>query len=231
MNRELFLRLQEKKRICLLWKKRQATQGEYKELIRMCRKRIRKAKAQLELNLATRIKWNKKLLYKYINSRRRTKENLRPLLDAAGNVTSEVFNAFFMTVFKSQVSYSQGTLLSDLEVLDGERNKAPTIQEKTVRDLLFHLDYHKTMGPDEIHPRVLRKPAEVTAKPFSTIYQHSWSTGEFSEHWRLASVIPIYKKGHKEDLGNYRPVSLNSMPGKVTEQIILRKIAWHLQGN
>ena len=44
-------------------------------------------------------------------------------------------------------------------------------------------------------------------------------------------MTPIYKKGHKEDVGNYRPVSLNSMPGKVTEQIILRKIAWHLQGN
>ena len=63
INRELFLRLQEKKRICLLWKKRQATQGEYKELIRMCRKRIRKAKAQLELNLATGVKGNKKLFY------------------------------------------------------------------------------------------------------------------------------------------------------------------------
>ena len=42
----------------------------------MCREKIRKAKAQLELNLAAGVKGNKKLFYKYINSKRRTRENL-----------------------------------------------------------------------------------------------------------------------------------------------------------
>ena len=115
MDRGLFLRLQEKKRIYLLWKKGWATQKEYKEVVKMCREKIRKAKAQLELNLATGVKRNKKLFYKYINSERRAKENLQPLLDATGNVTTEdkekaqVLNALFMSVFKSQTSYPQGT--------------------------------------------------------------------------------------------------------------------------
>ena len=61
MNRELFLRLQEKKRIYLLWKKGRATRKEYKEVVKMCREKIRKAKAQLELNLAAGVKGNKKL--------------------------------------------------------------------------------------------------------------------------------------------------------------------------
>ena len=75
MNRELFLRLQEKKRIYLLWKKGWTTQKEYRE-VKMCREKTRKAKAQLELNLASRVKKNKTLFYKYINSKRRTRENL-----------------------------------------------------------------------------------------------------------------------------------------------------------
>ena len=45
MNRELFLRLQEKKRTYFLWKKGRATQVEYKEVVRMCREKIRKAVA------------------------------------------------------------------------------------------------------------------------------------------------------------------------------------------
>ncbi|GAB0176869.1 mitochondrial enolase superfamily member 1 [Grus japonensis] len=46
-------------------------------------------------------------------------------------------------------------------------------------------------------------------------------TGEGPEDWRKASVTPVFKKGRKEDPGNYRPVSLTSIPGKVMEQLIL----------
>ena len=81
------------------------------------------------------------------------------------------------------------------------------------------LDCHKSIGPDEIHPRVLRELAEVIAEPLCIIYQHSLLTGEVPKDWRLASVTPIYKKGCKEDLGNYRPISLTSVPGKVMEQV------------
>ncbi|KFP64029.1 hypothetical protein N322_11995, partial [Cariama cristata] len=114
---------------------------------------------------------------------------------------------------------------------DGEQNEAPIIQGEMVSDLLLCLDTHKSMGPDGIHPRVLRELVEVLTKPLSIIYQQSWLTGEVSVDWRLANVKPIYKKGQKEDLGNYSPVSLTSVPGKVMEQIILSAIMRHVQDN
>ena len=40
--------------------------------------------------------------------------------------------------------------------------------------------------------------------------------------------MPMYKKGRREDLGNYRPVSVTSVPGKVMKQIILSAIMWHV---
>ena len=76
MNRELLLRIQEKKIIYLLWMKGRATWREYKEVVRMCREKIRWARGQLELNLAIEVKENKKISNKYINCKRRTKENL-----------------------------------------------------------------------------------------------------------------------------------------------------------
>ncbi|KAK4811018.1 hypothetical protein QYF61_015722 [Mycteria americana] len=90
---------------------------------------------------------------------------------------------------------------------------------------------HKSMGPDEIHPRVLKELAEVLTKPLSIIYQQSWLTGEVPADWRLANVTPIFKKGRKEDPGNYRPVSLTSVPGNLMEQIILSAITWHVENN
>ncbi|KAK4808463.1 hypothetical protein QYF61_005780 [Mycteria americana] len=48
---------------------------------------------------------------------------------------------------------------------------------------------------------------------------------------RLLNVTPVYKKGRKEDPGNYRPVSLTSVLGKMMEQIILSAITRHVEDN
>ncbi|KFP25921.1 RNA-directed DNA polymerase from mobile element jockey, partial [Colius striatus] len=98
-----------------------------------------------------------------------------------------------------------------------------------VKDLLAKLKACKSMGPDEMHPRVLRKLADVIAKPLSIIFEHSWRTGEVPEDWRKANVMPVFKKGRKDDPGNYRPVSLTSIPGKVMEQLILNVITEHMK--
>ena len=59
----------------------------------------------------------------------------------------------------------------------------------------------------------------MIAEPLSIIYQRCLLTGEVAEDWRLANVTPIYKKGCRDDPGNYRPVSQTLVLGKIMEQI------------
>ncbi|PKU39480.1 rna-directed dna polymerase from mobile element jockey- hypothetical protein [Limosa lapponica baueri] len=95
---------------------------------------------------------------------------------------------------------------------------------------VYNIHYiHKSMGPYGIHPRVLRELAEVIAGPLSIIFERSWRIGEVPEDWRKPDVIPVFKKGKKEDPGNYRPVSLTSIPGKVMERLILGAISEHME--
>ncbi|CAM4469255.1 unnamed protein product [Lepidochelys kempii] len=85
------------------------------------------------------------------------------------------------------------------------------------------------MGPDALHPRVLKQLVDVIAEPLAIIFENTWQSGEVPDDWKKADVVPIFKKGKKEDPGNYRPVSLTSVPGKIMEQVLKKSILKHLE--
>ncbi|PKU45147.1 rna-directed dna polymerase from mobile element jockey- hypothetical protein [Limosa lapponica baueri] len=100
-----------------------------------------------------------------------------------------------------------------------------------IQDFLLQLDVHKSMELNGIQPRVLKELADVIPGPLSVIFQWSWESGEFPVDWKLANVIPVFKKGKKEESGNYRPVGLTSVPGKIMEKVFLGVIEKHLRHN
>ncbi|GAB0189277.1 mitochondrial enolase superfamily member 1 [Grus japonensis] len=119
------------------------------------------------------VKDNKKGFFKYISSKRKTRENVGLLLNGVSALVTEetekveLLKAFFASVFTAKA------------------------------------------GPQESQTL------------------ESWRTGEVPKDWRKAT--PVFKKGKKENPGNYRPVSLTSIPGKVMEQLILGVISKHVE--
>ena len=85
------------------------------------------------------------------------------------------------------------------------------------------------MRPNEIHSGVLREMVGGVAKLLSIMFERSWQSGEVPTDGKRRNITPIFKKGKKEDPGNYRPVSVTSVSGKITKQILLKALLRYME--
>src|SRR5207249_1418045 len=56
----------------------------------------------------------------------------------------------------------------------------------------------------------------------------SYTTNTVPVKWKIARSTPIYKKGDKSDMKNYRPISVTSVASKIMEHIIVAQLNQHL---
>uniref|UniRef100_A0A8C3FC47 Reverse transcriptase domain-containing protein n=1 Tax=Chrysemys picta bellii TaxID=8478 RepID=A0A8C3FC47_CHRPI len=114
-------------------------------------------------------------------------------------------------------------------ITEGDTGGGITVSE--VETKLEHLNGTKPGGPDDLHPRILKELAREIAGPLAMIFNESLNLGVVQLDWRIANVVPIFKKGKKSDPGNYRPVSLTSVVCKVLEKILKEKVVKDLEVN
>ncbi|XP_059578763.1 RNA-directed DNA polymerase from mobile element jockey isoform X1 [Alligator mississippiensis] len=223
LTREIQGSLRAKRGAHKKWKQGEITKDKYTSPACACREAVRRAKATMELRMASQVKDNKKLFFRYIGSKTKAQGGIGPLLNGQKqSVTdrgdkAELLNEFFASVFLSE---GHDKSLTGVVERQQQGARLPCVDSEMVQSHLEELDAFKSAGPDELHPRVLKALANIIAEPLARIFERSWRTGQVPEDWKRANVVPIFKKGRKEDPGNYRPVSLTSILGKIFEKII-----------
>jgi hypothetical protein len=62
--------------------------------------------------------------------------------------------------------------------------------------------------------------ATSLSQPLSLLLSLSYNSGSIPKEWKIANLVPVHKKGSKDDVENYHPISLTSLVMKTFERII-----------
>ena len=84
--------------------------------------------------------------------------------------------------------------------------------------LIDNIDITKSSGFHNISSKCLRDALSVLASQLLYIFVQSYKLGIFPNEWKNATIVPLFKGGVKENVSNYRPVSLLPIPGKLFEE-------------
>ena len=97
---------------------------------------------------------------------------------------------------------------------------------------LKKLRSRKSPGPDQIHNEILTHLGNTGKKVILQFINLTWLKGELPKSWKIATIKPLLKKEKPaEEVASYRPISLTSCLGKVTEKIINATLYWWLEAN
>jgi len=135
-------------------------------------------------------------------------------LTVTNQESADVSGNYFNEVFVKEGHWNIDSVVNHTEDINVE------ITKKKVRSMLYAIKTDKSPGPDRIHPLFLHNTAQEVAGPITLIFKKSLAEGILPHDWKRANISPIYKKGARNEAGNYRPVSLTSVICKILEAMI-----------
>ncbi|MFZ2538830.1 MAG: reverse transcriptase family protein [Oscillospiraceae bacterium] len=169
--------------------------------------------------------------YRFIRSKRTDSNSIPGLIHNGLTVESDkektgLLNGFFSSTFTRENMSFVPFRKSNVTSMPNIHVTLPGIIK-----LLKNLNPTKAKGPDGMSPRFLKECAEEIAPMLCLIFNRSLELGQVPSDWKDANVTPLYKKGRKDSVENYRPVSLTCIVSKVIEHVVYSSISRHLEQN
>jgi hypothetical protein len=197
---------------------------QYSEINKKIRSRLKTDKTSFENKFADLVTKDPGQVFRHIKKLTRERSGINAIIDEENNLitvphrVAEVLDRHFANVFSKEDMSN----FPEIEVSQ-TINICPDLifDPIDIEARLKRINVNKSMGPDKLHPYVLKMLALELSEPLARIYQKSLDTGIVPAIWKLANVTPLYKNnGNRLVRSNYRQISLLSLLAKLIEGII-----------
>ena len=138
------------------------------------------------------------------------------------------FNDFFS---KQSMPIITSSVLPPLNSLTDKKIDHIAIQYDEILSLIRNLNPNKATRFDGISGQITLLCNNSVVLPPKIIFQNILISAIYPDMWKLANVIPIFKKGDEQLINNYRPISLLPICGKMFKKIIFNNLYNYLNGN
>ena len=191
---------------------------------------VRKTKRDYYRRIFSNYKNNTKKLWKTINhltkppSPKQTFSSIinddKILTDASD--ISNAFNKFFTSIASKLESNLPAPHHDPIQYLQGDFPNDMPNPRITFNDICREIKSlkNKACNINDFSPLVIKENSRILAIPLKFIFNQSLEHGVFPQKLKSAKVTPLYKKGAKSDMNNYRPISLLNIFSKIFEKII-----------
>ena len=138
------------------------------------------------------------------------------------------FNEYFTTVAEKILKNNRTPILRTFDKYLPERNSKSFVFDPCTPNEVFllveQLNPHKGTGPNGIHTEILKLINHLICDTLCKIFNMCITSGKHPDKLKLAHALPIFKKGSRLLVSNYRPISLLSNLNKILEKIMHKRI-------
>ena len=154
--------------------------------------------------------------------------NLDTNIDISENDTAEYINSFFAGIGPKLARNFDMPWLYEGGVSEHTLDNINTTNEEVLK-ICKEINVNKSSCIENISSRVLKDAFIHLHTKLTHLINVSMDTGLFPEKWKSANVIPLFKGGNRNEVGNHRPVSLLPLPSKIIEKIVHNRLSSHLE--
>ena len=140
---------------------------------------------------------------------------------------ANAFNDFFSSVGNQLASSIPAVAKSPFDYLLSAPPSSfclfPVTQSE-IEDEISNLNHNKSTGPFSVPTALLKLTKTCLSKPLEILFYLSFSHGKVPSKFKIARVIPVYKKGSTSLVSNYRPISLLSIFNRLPEKLMYNRL-------